>query len=174
MGGMPEPVKPVASVFTADEKLFGEVEAVLSARMGKPDYVSRPLVFDQTDYYAKEMGTGLVRRVYGFPRLIDQGELATLKRWTVELEDRWRVKGRRRVNIDPGYVSLAKLVLATTKDNVHRIYLGEGVFAEVTLLFRNGSFHPWPWTYPDYASREYREIFEQIREIYREQLRALR
>lgn len=169
---MPEPVKPVVGVFTAQEELFSEVTGLLAVRLGEPDYATPLMDFNQTAYYTKEMGPGLKRRIYGFPRLIDPGELAALKRWTVELEERWRIGGKRRVNIDPGYVSLAKLVLATTKDNIHRIYLGEGVYAEVTLFFRKGRFHPWPWTYPDYASEEYRAIFEQIRTLYHGQLRA--
>ncbi|MEW6447022.1 MAG: DUF4416 family protein [Bacillota bacterium] len=167
----PEPVKPVVSVFTGQEELFLEAEKALKARLGEADFISAPLLFNKTRYYEKEMGTGLKRRFYSFSRLIDPCELVSLKLYTMELEEAWRTRGKRRVNIDPGYVSLAKLVLATTKDNVHRIYLGNKVYAEVTLFFKHGRFHPWPWTYPDYASAEYRQIFERIREIYREQLR---
>uniref|UniRef100_A0A7C2E2C8 DUF4416 family protein n=1 Tax=Ammonifex degensii TaxID=42838 RepID=A0A7C2E2C8_9THEO len=167
---MPEPVKPVVGVFTREETLFAGAVEALAARLGEPDYISPLLNFDQTAYYTREMGPGLRRRIYAFPRLIDPGDLASLKRWTNQLEDTWRVGGKRQVNIDPGYLSLAKLVLATTKDNVHRIYLGDGIYAEVTLFFRKGRFHPWPWTYPDYASEEYRAIFEHIRELYRKQL----
>jgi len=166
------PVKPVVSVFSADEALLAAVAGELARWLGGPDYESPLLSFDQTRYYEREMGPGLKRRFYAFSRLIDAAELVALKRWAIEAEARWRHDGRRRVNIDPGYVSLAKLVLATTKDNVHRIYLGEGIYAEVTLYFCKGRFHPWPWTYPDYASPEYRAIFERIRELYREQLRA--
>ena len=163
-----ELVKPVASVFTGEEGLFSEVESVLAKRLGKPDYTSPVLDFNQTAYYAKEMGTGLVRRIYSFPKLIQPNELASLKRWTIGIEDQFRVNGKRRVNIDPGYLSLAKLVLATTKDNIHRICIGEGIYAEVTLFFQKGRFHSWPWTYPDYASEKYRDIFKAIREIFRE------
>ncbi|MGQ9512048.1 DUF4416 family protein [Thermodesulfitimonas sp.] len=168
----PEPVKPVVGIFSADETLLTAVAGELARWLGEPDYESPLLAFEQTRYYEREMGPGLKRRFYAFPRLIDAAELVALKRWAIETEARWQHAGRRRVNVDPGYVSLAKLVLATTKDNVHRIYLGEGIYAEVTLYFRRGRFHPWPWTYPDYASLEYRAIFEHIRELYREQLRA--
>ncbi len=164
-------VKPIVSVFTGVTELFGEVEFFFSGRFGAPDYVSPDLNFNQTGYYAKEMGTGLVRRIYSYPDLIKPAELYPLKLLTIDVENRWRVEGKRRVNIDPGYLSLAKLVLATTKDNVHRICIGEGVYAEVTLFFEKGGFHPWPWTYPDYASDEYRMIFACIREIYRGQVR---
>lgn len=171
---VPRPVKPIAGVITGEEALFAEVEEALAERLEKPDYVSTILFFNQTRYYEPEMGTGLKRRFYAFPRLIDPGDLAKLKSWSVRLEERWRQGGRRRVNIDPGYLSAAKLLLATTKDNIHRVYLGNEVYAEVTLFFKNGAFHPWPWTYPDYASQEYRRIFEEIREIYREQLKTWR
>ena len=84
----------------------------------------------------------------------------------------WAVGQRRRVNLDPGYVSLSKMVLATTKDYSHRIYLGQGIYAEVTLHYRHGAFHPWEWTYPDYASQRYLDIFGHIRDIYVAQLRS--
>ncbi|MEW6182350.1 MAG: DUF4416 family protein [Bacillota bacterium] len=166
------PVKPVISVFTGIDSLFGMVEEALAGHLGSPDYASQLFGFHQTAYYEKEMGAGLVRRIYSFPRLIEQSELAPLKRFSIEIEDRWRIEGRRQVNIDPGYISLAKLVLATTKDNVHRLCIGDGIFAEVTLYFQKGRFHPWPWTYPDYASEVYRAVFEDIRSIYRRQLRG--
>jgi hypothetical protein len=164
-------VKPVVSVITAATELYEEVEYFLAGRFGAPDYVSPQMSFNQTGYYAKEMGTGLVRCIYACPALMRPDELYTLKLLTVDLETRLRVEGKRRVNIDPGYLSLAKLVLATTKDNVHRICIGEGVYAEVTLYFKKGRFHPWPWTYPDYANDEYRAIFGGIRQIYRRQVR---
>ncbi len=164
-------VKPIFSVFTGATELFGEVELFLSGRFGAPEYISPQINFNQTGYYAKEMGTGLVRRIYACPVLMKPTELYSLKLLTIDFENRLRVEGKRRVNIDPGYLSLAKLVLATTKDNVHRVCVGEGVYAEVTLYYEKGQFHPWPWTYPDYASDEYRKIFAGIRELYRRQVR---
>ena len=79
---------------------------------------------------------------------------------------------RRRVNLDPGYVDQAKLVLATTKDRQHRLYLGRGIYGEVTLRFTGGRFEPWEWTYPDYRTPEYRVFFETVRRRYRQQLAA--
>lgn len=170
----PEPVKPVFSVFTGQDELFQQVEKALQERLGAIDFTSTPLLFRETRYYEEEMGTGLKRIFYSFSRLIDPSELVSLKLWTIELEATWKTQGKRKVNVDPGYLSLAKLVLATTKDNIHRIYLGSTIYAEVTLFFKRGGFHPWPWTYPDYASVEYRRIFEQIRGIYKKQLATLR
>ena len=82
------------------------------------------------------------------------------------MEDRSRSNGARTVNIDPGYITEAKLVLLTAKDFSHRIYQKDGIFAESTLFFQDHSFRPWPWTYPDYASAEMVEYFNQVRELY--------
>jgi len=79
--------------------------------------------------------------------------------------------GKRRINIDPGFLSLGKLILATTKDQCHRVYLGRGIFAEVTLFYKRKTFNPWPWTYLDYKSQEYIDIFNSIRAIYQKQIR---
>ena len=87
---------------------------------------------------------------------------------------KWTLGGKRRVNIDPGYISQSKLVLATTKDHSHRIYLGQGIFAEVTLRYYKGTFRAWEWTYPDYASPPYIAIFNHIRKLYKEQLKGIR
>jgi hypothetical protein len=116
-----------------------------------------------------------------FVDLVHPGELAEIKLLTNALEMEWVVggrarggrsrKGKRRINVDPGYVSHSKLVLATTKNHAHRIYLGQGIYAEVTLHFRDGTFRGWPWTYPDYASPPLIAIFNQIRALYVKQLR---
>jgi hypothetical protein len=97
--------------------------------------------------------------------------LAAIKRQTNDLEAGSSVEDRRQVNIDPGYVSLSKLVLATTKNHAHRIYLSDGIYAEVTLHYRDGAFRGYPWTYPDYASSEYCALFQKVRDLYRRQLR---
>ena len=88
------------------------------------------------------------------------------------MEEALASDGKRRINLDPGYISQSKLVLATTKNHGHRIYLGKGIYAEVTLRYRNKAFRPWEWTYPDYRTEEYVEILEEIRSIYVDQIRA--
>jgi len=103
--------------------------------------------------------------------LIDPNDLVDLKIWTVELEARFSDDmARRQVNIDPGYISIERLVLATGKNNVHRIYLGRGVWADLTLIFQQGEFRPLPWTYPDYASEAVRTVMQDIRRKYLDQL----
>ncbi|MBC7223348.1 MAG: DUF4416 family protein [Anaerolineae bacterium] len=169
----PKPVKLIVSILAGDPALLDEAEALLRDAFGPVDYRSDLLPFDHTTYYEPEMGPGLKRRIVAFQRLVDPGDLAAIKRQTNAMEERWAVGGKRRVNLDPGYVSLAKLVLATTKNHGHRIYLGQGIYAEVTLQYRSGRFQPWPWTYPDYASEVYCRMFGEIRARYLEQLRAL-
>jgi hypothetical protein len=172
MGRIREPplVKLIVSIFTGDETLLAVSRGALVNRFGPIDYQSELLPFYHTDYYTREFGPGLVRQIVAFAELIPAQRLAEVKRSTNELEQTWVVDSKRRVNLDPGYVSLGKLVLATTKDYSHRIYLGQGIYAEVTLKYEHGRFQPWQWTYPDYASARYLEIFSEIRQLYVEQL----
>lgn len=165
------PVKLIASMFTANEGLLEEAKVRLTQEFGPIDYESELLPFDHTTYYAAEFGENLKRRFVAFAELVRPDKLAEIKLRTNALEMEWAVEGKRRINIDPGYVSHAKLVLATTKDHAHRIYLGQGIYAEVTLHFRSGTFQPWPWTYPDYASPPLIAIFNQIRGLYVRQCR---
>jgi hypothetical protein len=167
----PLPVKLIASTFAASEERLEEAKVRLSQEFGPIDYESELLPFDHTTYYAAEFGEGLRRKFMAFEELVHPGRLVEIKLRTNALEMEWAVEGKRRINIDPGYVSYSKLVLATTKNHAHRIYVGQGIYAEVTLHFRNGTFCAWPWTYPDYASPPLIAIFNQIRGIYVKQLR---
>ena len=166
----PKPVKLISSMFTVDVELLEVAHDKLSETFGPTDYESDLLPFDHTSYYAAEFGEGLMRKIVAFAELVDPGSLAEIKRLTNDLEMGWARGGKRRINLDPGYVSLAKLVLATTKNHGHRIYLGQGIYAEVTLRYLNKTFRAWEWTYPDYASPPYIAIFNHIRELYLAQL----
>jgi len=169
----PQPVKLIASLFAGHPSLLEAARARLEETFGPIDYQSEHLPFDHTDYYAPEFGPGLVRLILAFARLVDPGHLAAIKRQTNALEAEWLVEGHRQVNIDPGYVSLSKLVLASTKNHAHRLYLADGIYGEVTLHYRDGAFRPWPWTYPDYASPCYCALFDHVRHLYRDQLREM-
>ena len=139
---------------------------VLAVLYGDADYSSPPLPFDISEYYQAEMGSGLTRRFVAFRRLVPPDALAAVKLATIELEAALAVDGRRQVNLDPAYLSAGKLVLATTKNQQHRIYLGQGVFAEVALRYRDGAWRAWEWTYRDYRSPEYARVFDEIRALY--------
>jgi Domain of unknown function (DUF4416) len=112
------------------------------------------------------MGNNLKRKFLSFQKLFDLKDIYKVKLKTNMLERRLLKLGRRSVNIDPGYLDLAKLVLFSTKDYTHRIYLNKGIFAEATLFYKDKRFNAWPWTYPDYRSEAYIDIFNSIRELY--------
>ncbi len=166
----PVPVKLIVSLFAGDADLLLEAADVLSERFGPTDFRSQILPFDHTRYYEREFGPCLVRQILAFSELVAAELLPDVKHTTNDLELTWTKGGRRSVNLDPGYVALSKLVLATTKNYAHRIYMGKGIYAEVTLHYRDRAFHAWEWTYPDYASQQYLDIFGRIREIYVGQL----
>ncbi len=170
----PVPVKLIVPMFTGDVSLFQRAEELLVSCFGPLDYRSVRLPFAHTEYYAPEFGTSLQRQFIAFERLVDPGDLAAIKHHTNALEQSLSQAGKRSINIDPGYVSAAKLVLATTKDHSHRIYLTQGIYAEVTLSYHHGAWQTLPWTYPDYASDAYRAILGDVRALYMAQLRELR
>lgn len=166
----PIPVKLIVSAFTGETGLWPEIREVLTARLGIIDYESEWLPFDQTRYYAREFGEGLQRKLVAFADLTPPDTLPSVKLLANELELCWTSDGRRRVNLDVGYVTLAKLVLATTKDYAHRLYIGNGIYAEVTLRYEGGEYRAWPWTYPDYAGPRLREVVAEIRRLLYQQL----
>jgi hypothetical protein len=168
----PAPVKLIASLLTSDPGLLPAVKSALVHAFGPTDHESEILPFDHTDYYAAEFGQALQRQIVTFERLIAPEDLPAVKRQTNDLEQSFAHEGRRLVNIDPGYVSLSKLVLATTKDHAHRLYLGQGIYGEVTLAYQQGRFRPWSWTYSDYASDRYCALFMDIRKRYKAQIRG--
>lgn len=162
-----DPVKLVVSVFTGDQGLFKKVFERLTERFGPIDYLTGLMGFSHTDYYEKEFGPGLKRKVASFEALRDIGELAEIKKITNGVEGDFLSGGNRLVNIDPGYMTLDKLALASCKDFSHRIYLGGGVYGEVTLMWsRTGGFTDLPWTYPDYKKIEMKTALEDIRGRY--------
>lgn len=170
----PQPVKAVIGVLTTVPCLLPTVYAELRQRLGPIDFTSELMPFTSTTYYETEMGPNIQRQFISFERLIDAGTLAEMKLFTNTVERMFALKKpngeARRVNLDAGYLCLAKLVLASTKDHAHRLYLRDGIYAEITLRFYRKTFQPWEWSYPDYRLPTYIAIFNQIREIYKDQL----
>jgi len=141
----------------------------LESQFGRVWKQSSPYTFHETDYYDAEMGNSIQRVYVVFERLIRMEELTDIKLYTNRMETDLFSRGRKRnVNIDPGYITSAKVVLATTKNNQHRVYLRDGIYAEVTLRFRKKSFTPWEWTYKDYRRAETIQFFNSVRSRYRE------
>lgn len=163
------PVKLIIGLIYKEDTVFKKTKSILLKKFGTLDFESQNLFFNHTDYYEKELGKCLKRKFLGFKRLISPCALSKIKSATNQIENKFRQGSCRLINIDPGYIDMAKLVLASTKDFCHRIYLDKGIYAEVTLVFKNKSFVFWDWTYPDYRSEEYIGIFNQIRQIYAQQ-----
>jgi len=116
-----------------------------------------------TDYYNNEMGSGILRFYLLFENKVDPQRLAEIKRTTNGVETDFSRDGKRPVNLDPGLLAPGRFVLATTKDRAHRIALRDGIFAELTLIYERGAFHPLPWTYPDWASEPVRAMLARWR-----------
>lgn len=162
----PEPVKLIASLFSSEKNLLERVIDELSGIFGRVDWISPESLFDRTRYYENEMGWPLHRRFISFERLIHPEQIVEIKLRCNRLENQYTHEGKRRINIDPGYISAERLILATGKNYVHRIYLSKGIYADLTLVFRKGCFEPLAWTYKDYSDPITRGYFKKIRDIY--------
>ena len=160
------PAKLVIGVFTPQKTIIDNLAIELSSRFGQIDLVSSWMDFNYTSYYEPEMGSPLVRRVFAFRRLIGQDELPAAKIATNQIERGYSHGGRRAANIDPGYMLPERFVLASGKNFSHRIYIGLGIYADLTLIYQKGSFQKLPWTYPDYADRPMQTVLERIRKKY--------
>lgn len=171
------PVKLLCGLLAGSDALLQVARDRLADSFGPIDHTSPARVFDQTSYYTSEMGPNLLRQFVAFADLIAPDQLARAKLRTNALEHELaaahpRPGGGRRVNLDPGYIDLGKLVLATTKDRTHRVYLGDGICAEVTLGFENRAWRVWPWTYPDYQLPEHQAFFTTVRDHLHQRRRA--
>ncbi len=161
---IPEPALLLVSVLGREPGRLLAAIAELEKNFGGLDCLTPRLPFAYSDYYAAEMGRPLWRHlaVFGFP--FHRQRLPVIKNFTGELEKRFAdTRGRRTINLDPGYLAIEHLVLASTKPSYHRPYLGDGIYADLTLIYQHGAYRPLPWTYPDYASREYGDFFAALR-----------
>jgi hypothetical protein len=178
----PGRVMLIVAAFSRWPEALGWARDNLQNRYGPTCLESPVFDFVETHYYDDEMGGGLKKTFYAFERLIDPTQLAAIKLATNELErqaatvSEWAAAKSgfaRPLNLDPGYLNAGKWVLATTKDQAHRLLLGGGVYAEVTLRFEHGEYVPWPWTYPNYCRDDYRAFFKQARKEYHRILKSL-
>jgi hypothetical protein len=165
----PPAARLICGILACDADGLQGAEAALTGEWGPIAARSGTWPFTETDYYAAEMGPALLRRFVAFEGAFAMERLAAVKRRTNALEASLcgrfgRAADARPVNLDPGYVTLSKLVLASTKNHAHRIYLGEGIYAEITLRFTSKRWTAWPWTYPDYASGKYDAFLSAVRE----------
>ena len=177
---LPRPAKLIISMFSSDKYLFSPYKEMLIKKFGEIDIESNTQPFNFTDYYKEEFGENLIQKLFSFSTLIRQDELAEIKRITNDLEInfvRENVKKnmprlKRKINLDPGYITLDKYILASTKNGPSRIYLNQGIYAEITLRFINKSFVPCEYTYPNYMTTEYINFLNSVRQKYKLQLRG--
>lgn len=163
----------VAAFSRYDEALDWSRQRMVQA-WGRIALASPAFEFDQTDYYLPTMGPGLRKVFWAFEQRIDPGRLVECKlmsnRWESEYAGLGRHAEPRPLNLDPGYLGLGKLVLASTKDFTHRIYLAGGIYAEVTLNYRHQRWEGHPWTFPDYRRADYHQFFTRVRDwLHRQQ-----
>lgn len=173
-----KPVKLIIGILGADEDCCRTAVEALSGEFGKADFVSDVWAFEQTDYYKSQIGEHILRQFVSIEKLIDPGELAKIKHKTNKLEQKLADKVDselpRPINLDPGIIEPSKLVLATTKNYSHRIYIGQKMYAEVTLIYDKGHWRPFEYTYPDYREQRYFDFFGKVRNRLVEQLKSKR
>lgn len=172
----PKPVKLIIGILAANHKCLHTAIEAIEAKLDRVDLISEIWPFDQTDYYKEQTGPNILRQFVSTERLIEPGKLSKIKHRTNKLEQklarRLALPLKRPVNLDPGIIEPSKLVLATTKNYSHRIYIGKKMYAEVTLIFDKGAWRPTPYTYPDYKQQCYFDFFEKVRKRLLEQLKS--
>jgi len=170
----PDPAKLVVGCIMNAKACIDKLFALLEETFGPVDMISRWLNFAFTDYYYKEMGSPLFRKVFVFKNLIAQDDLALIKEKTNKLETEFMTAGKRAVNIDPGYLVSSRFILATGKEYSHRIYIGRKIYADLTLMYsKKEGFKTLDWTYPDYASQTMILFLSKIRDKYLLDLKAM-
>lgn len=155
----------VACIYGRDER-YAEALPELEALCGAREFESPVYPFEKTAYYEPEMGAALKRRFVSFKNLADPSALVDWKLATNALEHRFAEGGRRSINLDAGYLTGAKLVLASTKDFAHRIYIRDGIFAEITLAFRGGAWLAHECTFPDFRAPDYHPFLSKVRDAH--------
>lgn len=170
-----QPVKLIVGILACDESVLEVCRQVLSEAYGQADLISEVWPFDMTEYYVSEAGPNMVRQFMAFEELIDPGRLAGIKHQTNRMEQdlvqQLDTPYPRPVNFDPGFIEPSKLVLASTKNFAHRIYIGDHMYAEVTMTYNKGRWETFPFTFPDYKSGRYNEFLNEVRQRLVRQLR---
>lgn len=165
----PKPVLLLVAASTRYDAALDWTRDKIAAEFGDDLVTSPAFEFTETDYYAESMGSDLKKQFVVSQDPIDPGRLAAIKcltnKWEADYAAESNHPESRPLNLDPGYLTLAKLVLASTKDHAHRIYLSQGIYAEVTLSYRHKAWQSLPWTYPDYQRADYQAFFSNCRRL---------
>jgi len=163
----PSPVKLIFGVLAADSEVLAVAVEAICGKFGRADAISDTWPFNMTDYYKSQTGDNILRQFVSIEKLTCPGRLASIKhranRLEMKLSRRLKLPLPRPANIDPGIIEPSKLILATTKNYSHRIYIGRKIWAEVTLVFDRGRWKPFEYTYPDYRQKCYHNFFTVVR-----------
>lgn len=171
---IPKPAVLFLSILAAEWEHREDLLGRLCDHFGALQYSRGPFPFTRTSYYDEELGTPISRMVLAFDRLLPHDELAAAKLFTNELEQRYaRPDGSRVFNLDPGLLSLERLVLATGKNYTHRIYLGRGIWGDLTLIYKEGDWRSMEWTFPDYADPQMQKHLTLLRERYKSAVQTM-
>jgi hypothetical protein len=172
----PRPVKLIIGILAANEVALAAAVKAISKSFGVIDLTSDVWPFTQTDYYKDELGPNALRQFVSLEKLIDPGKLAKIKHTTNKLEQKLahslKLPLPRPVNLDPGFIEPSKLILASTKNFSHRIYIGNKMYAEVTLMYEKGSWRHFEFTFPDYRQSCYQDFLSKVRSRLLEQLKT--
>lgn len=168
------PVNLLLGILTARPQLLDETIQEIVKILGPFDFRSEWFPFTVTDYYDQELGSPIFRCFLSLKQLVEPSYIIEVKHQIALLEDRYRENGWRKINIDPGYFDFYKLVLASFKVGAFKIYLGQGVYGDMTLLYSKGKFTPFEWAFADFASGKYNDVFLTIRNLYKKKLKELR
>jgi hypothetical protein len=165
------PVLLILAAFSRYEEALDWGKRTAETAWGPAALQSEWFEHRETNYYEPTMGPDLRKVFFAFENLIDPAGLVAWKElsnaWEVEYQQLGTHPETRPLNLDPGYLTEAKLILASTKDRDHRIYLDRGIYAENTLYFHHGAWTPRPWTYPDYQRADYHQFFTRCRDYLR-------
>lgn len=167
----PEPVKLFVGILYSDESLMQRAINRLLEEFSPIDFKSPVFEFSISEYYREEMGWPIFRKFISHFDLIDPKEIAPIKITCNHIEDELAVDGKRKVNLDPGYIDYNKVILASAKYNAQKIYLDLGIYADPTLWYENGAFQSYPYSFPDFKTGQYDQAFLHIRALFKGQLR---
>jgi hypothetical protein len=167
---VPPKAKLFIGILYSDENACKKAEKILKNKYGPVDQQTDPILFDHTSYY-DSMGPGLKKIIWSFTKLINREDIVKVKLHTNKIESSISGKGSRIINVDPGYLTLSNVFLASCKEFYHRIYLGRGIYLENEYRYASKQFHFWEWTYPDYKKKEYLDFFYAVRKKYHEQIK---
>jgi hypothetical protein len=167
----PTPVKKFVAILGSNPAMIDKVANDLESNQGLIDLRSSLYPFSHTDYYAVEMGAPLFRQFISFEALANPATLPDLKTLAARLEEEYSTEGKRQVNLDPGYLDYNKVVLASYKYGGQKIYLKDGVYADIVLLYNKGVFDSFVWTFPDFSTGQYNDFLLRLRRRYKQQQR---